>query len=444
MKARPLPLLLLLFPLLAAEPPKMSPPPVERSEVEVNDPKLKASIDDAIKRGVAWLKARQLSSGAWPASDNKMPPYPGGSGRVHDYQQELSALALLALLKCGVPPSDTCVSKGLTWLQKQECNVSAYSPAICLLVLDAKYTPKEAVAKPGKKAPKPEPIVPSKEDLAWAIKLTNQLTGSQARNGGWRYHSVPTDMEGGKPGIGDVSCTQYALMGLKTAKRLGIPVKPEAFGRALDFLLDQQEADGKSWTRITRRKEGEEDDAGGYADKARGWPYMKGAANAHEAMASGGMTCAGVVGILICRSEILEAKDFPDRAKRQPKAEQSMWDGLAWLDANWSTVQNPAHGNYELGYYLYALERVGVMADLRMIGPGHDWYVQGAQTWMDKLNQDPADIAATLGSSALPREIAEMGFWGFSQCRPKAETQDTPYALLFLRKASIRLGYAVE
>ncbi len=439
-----LPLLLLALPLAAepAKPPAAPPAAPERSEVEVNDPKLKAAIDDAIQRGVAWLKARQLPSGAWPSLE-KLPPYPGSTGPTHDYQPELSALALLALLKCGVPPADSCIVKGLAWLKTHSLATTGYGPAVGLMVIEAKYATKEAVAKPGQKAGKPKPITPSPEDLVWAGQLANQLLAMQAQIGGWRYAVIPTDMAGNKPGTSDVSCTQYALMGLKTAKRLGVPVKPEAFAKAADFLLGQQEAEGPPWTRITRRREEESNDneAGGYADKARGWPYMKGAADASEARASGGMTCAGLVGILVCRSEILETKGFPDRAKRLPKVEQAMWDGLAWLDQNWSTADNPGHGNSELGYYLYGLERVGVMTDLRMIGPKHDWYIQGAQSWIERLNTNPDDLAATLGGKPPTKD---MGFWGFSGCRAKPETQDTPYALLFLRKASIRLGYSVE
>ncbi len=450
-----LPALLLALPLAAEPPPppKTPAPIVESSEVEVNDPKLKADIDDAIQRGVAWLKARQLPSGAWPGLILG-PLYPGATGKAYDPVPELTSLSLLALLKCGVPVNDSCISKGFAWLQKQEFGVTGgYGPAIALLAIEAKYTSKEALAKPGQKATKPKPITPSDTDFKWATKLTNQLLAGQAKIGGWRYGNIPTDMVGNKPGYSDVSCTQYALMGLKTAKRLGIPVKQEAFAKAADFLLGQQEADGKPWIRITLRQEGVKDDsASGYADKARGFPYMKGAANQFETIPTGAMTCAGLVGILICRSEILEQKDFPDRAKRLPKVDQAMWDALAWLDQNWSTAQNPSEaalrqpeaGMHELGYYLYGLERVGVMADLRMIGPKHDWYIQGAKTWIDRLDKNPADITKTLGAKADAKEVAGMGYWGFSHSRQPPETQDTPYGLLFLRKASIRLGYSID
>ena len=442
-----LPILVEAEPLKPASPPAL---PSEDVEVEVNDPKLKADIEDALQRGVAWLKARQLPTGAWPGFVPS--PVYASSATSANGQPELSALALLALLKCGVAPTDPCIVKGLAYIQKQDfISTGGYGPAIALMVIEAKYASKEAIAgKKGQKAAKPKPITPSPEDFTWATKMTNQLIGCQSKIGGWRYAVPPADMAEGKLGYADVSNTQYALMGLKTARRLGIPVKAEAFARAVDFLLDQQEADGKAWTRITRRKEKEEkvqdSTASGYADKARGFPYMKGAAAAFEASASGSMTCAGLVGLLICRSEMLDDPKFPERAKRLPKVEQAIWDALAWLDAHWNVTENPSRYDreYEVGYYLYALERVGVMADLRMLGPGHDWYMEGAGTWIARLNKDPEAIAKTLGGKPDPKALAGMGFWAFSNCLEKAETQDTPYALLFLRKASIKLGYSVE
>ncbi len=461
MRSRILAILLLPLAPLWAEEPKPALPSVESSEVEVNDPKLRADIEDCIRRGVNWLKERQNSDGSWPGIEPGR-AYGGGgtvgSGASSVYIPELSALALLALLKCEVPPNDPCITRGFIFLKKQSFITGAYGCATTLMALEAKAAPKETIAsRDGKtRSGKPKPVKLGPDDGVWAGKLTNQILSLQSQIGGWRYSSAPPDAEDGKPGLADVSATQYALMGLKTARHMGIPVKIEAFARAADFLLDQQEAEGAKVSRVTERARSEQNNplppgvplpAGMPApaksaeengkDRVRGWPYMKNGAQLEHRQASAAMTCAGIAGLLICRSECLEDKSSnkTEREKRLARIDQSIYDGLAWLDAHWSVTQNfsegiqhrPMMATSELGYYLYALERVGVMADLRFIGPGHDWYLEGARVW----------------TTYMRKEADDKGFWALGEARQKVETQTTPYGLLFLRKASIRLGYAI-
>ena len=419
--------------LLGLEEKKPAPPPPERVGVEVDDPKLKADIEDCIRRGVAWLKEHQEPSGAWPSMEpGKL--YPGNSGEPYLYKYELTALALLALLKCDVPPKDPCIVQGIDWLKKNGTGIiGSYGNAITLLLLEARYVSKESVAaKDGKKKPaKPKPERFDPEDTLWAAKLVAGTVSCQHSCGGWRYGgmSVPLDMEGGKPGVADVSATQYALLGLHAARRMGIPVNPDVFYRASDFLMAQQDPDGKRVSRITERARVEADnprpegteEAGDYGkDRIRGWAYMRGDGVPDNARSSAGMTCAGIVGIMTCRNACMDDKALKkvDKDKRLAGMEQSIYDGLAWLDAHWSTGENIPQEDRELGYYLYALERVGIMTDLRFIGPGHDWYLEGARVWTRRITEE-----------------GEMGYWDISTARKKVESQDTPFALLFLRKA---------
>ncbi len=420
--------------------PSPSAPP-ERSEVAVDDPKLKADIEDCIRRGVTWLKARQEPSGAWPELDPGN-PYPGNSGTTYNNKYELTGLALLALLKCDVSSKDPCIMQGFEWLKKNgPSRLVPYGPAVVLMALEAKDSPKEAVQPKNKKQKyaKPKPLQLNPGDGVWAGQLAAQILSNQHACGGWRYGSgsaTPLDMEGGKPGVADVSATQYALLGLHAARHMAIPVDSQVFYRASDFLLAQQEAEGPKTSRVTERAQTgadnpkpEEEAAGDYGkDRIRGWPYMKGAADRDESRARAGMTCAGIVGMLICRNACMDDKGLKkeERAKRLTRMEQAVYDGLAWLDAHWSVEENYPVETEELGYYLYALERVGVMADLRFIGPGHDWYLEGARVW----------------TSSMQKEGGDKGFWAAGAGRPKPETQDTPYGLLFLRKA-VLLSYPI-
>lgn len=429
-------LILLLLPMAEAlaDPAEAAPPPPpERVAVEVADPALRDEINACIRKGVVWLRERQRPDGSFPGLGDNNRTY--APGKVDPAVYELTALALLALLKCDVTPKDPAIGKGFDYLKANAPLTGAYGYATALMAIEAKYASKEAIAsgEGGRLESRPKPVKPSRADKAWAVELTNQILLLQAANGGWRYSYAPPDMEGGKPGTADVSATQYALMGLKTARRMGIPVKPEVFYQAADYLLAQQDPDGPRVSRITRDDApASAEEVAGYGDRCRGWAYMRGNRDPFHAQACGSMTCAGLVAMLICRSECLEDRQTraPERARRLSQMEQSIWDGLAWLSNHWS-MENagkpPGDGHYEQGYYLYALERVGVMADLRFIGPGHDWYLEGARVWTSKMTH----------------EEDEKGFWGFSRARPQAETQDTPYGLLFLRQASLKLGYAI-
>ena len=168
---RLLPFLALGAALADGPPPKKPPPPPpERVTVEVDDPKLKQDIDDCIRRGVNWLKDKQEQSGAWPGLDQG-PAYGGGKGPTYDRKTELTALALLALLKCDVKPTDSCITRGFDWIRKQMQGKSldAYSYAVLLMALEAKTVPKEGL----KPVPKPPPSkTPSAEEKCPSPLLT--------------------------------------------------------------------------------------------------------------------------------------------------------------------------------------------------------------------------------------------------------------------------------
>ncbi|MBV8881254.1 MAG: hypothetical protein JO332_14910, partial [Planctomycetaceae bacterium] len=73
-------------------------------------------------------------------------------------------------------------------------------------------------------------------------------------------------------------------------------------------------------------------------------------------------------------------------------------------------------------YYLYALERAGMLLDVPTIAK-HDWYAEGAAAILDAQKAD--------GS----------WFGGANRCKP---TWDTCFAILFLKKATQRLEVASE
>jgi hypothetical protein len=206
-----------------------------------------------------------------------------------------------------------------------------------------------------------------KPDLEWMRKLTAWLLEQQQRNGGWRYPM----------GGHDLSNTQYAVLALKSASSVGIKVPDEAYAKALRYLLDLQQKNGK---KVARYEEVGGD--GVYAaqrekvpgfDRARGWGYT--APNPD----TGSMTTAGVASVAICIQE-LRGKRW---AKARAQGEQSVRDGIAWLGENFTVTQNPGSGMQWHYYYLYGLERAGVLAGRKWIG-NHDWYREGAEYLLDR------------------------------------------------------------
>jgi hypothetical protein len=86
------------------------------------------------------------------------------------------------------------------------------------------------------------------------------------------------------------------------------------------------------------------------------------------------MTAGSLGALVICRSELIGNPGYSSRLDSQ--AEQSIWDGIAWLGRNFSVTRNPNFGGWHY-YYLYALERAGVLAGVDWMGE-HDWYGEGA------------------------------------------------------------------
>jgi hypothetical protein len=119
---------------------------------------------------------------------------------------------------------------------------------------------------------------------------------------------------------------------------------------------------------------------------------------------------AGAVGALCIYNHIL-GKDW--------KKDKAVLEGMNWLDTNYSMTQNvgpceiaPVPDGW-LYYYLYALERAGLLYDTTMIGK-HDWYLDGYKTL----------LGAQKGNGA----------WDASHfIKP---TWDTCFAILFLKRST--------
>ena len=382
---------------------------------------LKAQIDQAIDKGVVWLKKQQKTGGDFGESSG--PTY--SPGQAYHNKPGITAFSLLALLKSDVAHNDLVISKGLAYLQEyvgQKGNIiSNYDRGVILMALEAFHEGAvvDSMKKSGKKTServgdfKEPKYTPSGPMLGFLGGIVRALMEEQTPAGGWRY---------GK-GFGlvgspeDISCTQIVLLGLKSATRMKAAVDPSAIKRAMDYVISMQEKDGPKVERPSDYRAG---DRGTYAslgnDRARGWAYIKKGSKPDEEKVCGSMTCAGV-GCLIIAKSILGKQMLGKKGGEA--VDQSIYDGFAWLSTHWSVTVNPEQGPGRHYYHLYGLERVGTLGLYEKVS-SHYWYKEGAEVLLKDQRAD--------GSWDKKDEIAP------------SDILDTCYALLFLRRGTAPVG----
>lgn len=387
-------------------------PPVDTTETD----QIKKKVDIAIARGVERLWAQRNKEGHWPYSQHVR----GGT-----------ALALLALLMCGENPDDPRIIESFTLLRDTEF-VTTYDVAVSIMAYEARYISKaerEAFLKGEKAAPGKREL--GKEDLAEVQRLTDWLIANRNEpNVMWNYTRNPDE-----PTRYDFSVTQYALLGLGTAMRCGAKIPTGYVRELVQFVRTLQAPDGPEIKRVVdykpgKKKRGKKGDdkvtLSTKSVKARGWAYTYAATWTRETGATsayGSMTCAGIT-TLIAGLDIAANMNEADR--RTEFTNNSMyknWErdtqialdsGMAWMELWFSVTRNPNNGRAWYYYYLYGLERICMLSDVRYLGV-HDWYFQGA-----------AALITLQGSD---------GGWGGAV--------DTAFALLFLKRGTVVLNKPV-
>jgi hypothetical protein len=325
---------------------------VARGE-ELTAEEVKAAID----RGVAYLKGEQNRvQGNWPEYSAQ----PGG----------ITSLCALALLAGGVEARDPQLQQALAYLRALDPPNMTYATSLETMVF--------CTAEP-------------KKDMLLIRRNVRWLEKAQIKSGPNRGMWPYSDTQGG----GDNSNTQFALLALFEAQRVGVDVDPQTWRLALAHWTGTQRPDG-SW---------------GYRDDAPG---------------TGSMTCAGITSIIIAAGQIHpgdarwdgETVQCCGSAQRDDHVERA----LAWLGRRdvFRVTGNPGAPDVGGGsrlwtlYYLYGLERVGRLTARRFIGQ-HDWYREGA--------------AMLVGTQDRLR-----GYWKGTGLAETDERIATSMALLFLSK----------
>lgn len=357
-----------------------------------NDPypeALRRRIDAAVDKAVDALRTTQAEDGTFEVPAIHVEHRPG-----------VQALMTLALLVGGTPPDALCIRNALRGLRTTALH-KTYDVAVLMMALHARYAGPEGTgfvtegAYGGDDRKDPCASKMSKEDKALMKKCLAFLLKHE-EDGHWRY-----------PGDGvDLSNTQYALLGLHAAAQCGFEVPEKVWMRCLTWLLATQEKTGRSVDLVMNEDHGRYRVTWKERARARGFRYRP------ENPVTGAMTTAGLASLAICQTHLWASRRF--KPALRARSRKAIRDALAWLQKHFAVDRNP--GEREGGwhfYYLYGLERAGVLSRMRFFGD-KDWYLEGA-TWL-------------LGSQEA------SGKW-----QREHTLLDTAFAILFLKRSTYRL-----
>ena len=236
------------------------------------------------------------------------------------------------------------------------------------MAIDAKYAPArdpfsvEDYDKYGiLKRTDPCKRVISKDDKAWMKTLATHLVKNQNAQGAWRYEA-PADY--------DISNIQFVLLGLHAATRCGVKVKPAVWLDALRFLLTAQDQTGDPIEYRANEIRGKYRFEWTERALARPFRYVP------SYGPTGSMTTAGMCSMIICQNRLWRVRAFGGKLRAQTR--DAIRDALAWMQLHFHVDHNPGWGANWHGYYLYGLERAGILGRFRFVG-AHDWYREGAE-----------------------------------------------------------------
>lgn len=170
------------------------------------DRQVKAAVD----RGVAFLRTQATQKGDWEL-DVTAGPYVGGQ----------TALALLALLSCGVRADDPLIAKSLAYLRTIEPD-STYVVGLQTAVFAATDDKQD--------------LPRIQRNVDWLVKARVL----QGNNKGWSYRSQAT--------APDQSNTHYAVLGLAAGRSAGAKIDPDVWNWVHKTYTDSQVAASGGWT----------------------------------------------------------------------------------------------------------------------------------------------------------------------------------------------------
>lgn len=240
---RPLLLLPVAALTLAAAP---TPPPQHQAFLApVPASRKKDAADEAISRGLEYLRTSQSKNGSWghPGANAW-----GGGGRppampaASTGDPAITSLAVMAFLSAGHVPGEghygAVVERGIDWvLSQQQADgklvpvgqpIEMYHHGIATLMLA------EVVGLvPAASADKLRTALEKAVKVILRAQRTGAGRGMEEHAGGWRYQVTPNGQFGADA---DLSVTGWQLMALRAAKNVGCDVPATAIEAAVGYV----------------------------------------------------------------------------------------------------------------------------------------------------------------------------------------------------------------
>ncbi|MDD3586703.1 MAG: DUF4159 domain-containing protein, partial [Thermoguttaceae bacterium] len=289
------------------------------------------AIQDSINGGISYLREKQQKDGSWDE-------YPG-------YSPGSTALCALSLLSTGLDKDDPTVAKALVALRRPmpETEFQTYPISLQTMVFCQADPQRDQML--------------IRRNVDWLIE--RQFKTNNVFNGGWAYVGLQQQYD-----QVDNSNSQFAILALFEAQRVGIEIPEAVWESALQYWLRMQNPDGSWGYRASVRQLQESNSGSG----------------------TGSMTCAGIGALVICAGAKsgINAKVQNDKIEccqdGDDKISKCIDRGLSWMAQHFSVQNNPGTDvslETWIFYYLYGLERVGRLTAHRFIGK-NDWYREGA------------------------------------------------------------------
>jgi predicted DNA-binding antitoxin AbrB/MazE fold protein len=416
--------------LSGAADPADRPVAAQKGDAAKKDPDQQKRIHQAIERGLAYLRRTQLPTGSWIIGRAK--PAPGVSGNAGDWLVGFAALPGLTLLECGVPAADPAVQRAAKLVRLYIPNhMKTYEISLAILFLDR---------------------LGEAQDRPLIRTLALRLAGGQTHLGGWSYvcplmnaaqekkllkffrdwkpadepppptkekdkdAKPPSKNNGTKPlpkDSADNSNTQFAILALWKVRNLDLP---------LDYTMAQVEKRFRSDLHPSVKVIGGKK----LIVMGPGWGYTYGAGGGKY---SGSMTCVGLLGLAVGRGSNVEAP--LKKNKVEPAEDAEIQTGIRILidymakdphqDFNITLARINPRQKYTLDYYfLWSVQRVGVLLNLKTIG-GRDWYDWGIGYLLPEQLADGSWLGGNYSGNGLGNTHA------VSTC----------FALLFLKRSDL-------
>lgn len=352
--------------------------------------RLRVAVSRSLRQADLWLVSQQREDGRWQGSEYSdlgltalaVAALEGSTEAAAVGARRRGQAAVRALLCTDLTPAGV-----LRACEDWRARRTVYELSVSCLALSE---PAAQAGLPGNLAEPVRGASPADRILLGALAEVlrkGMLLPGQGVESGWGYRvedatappawRLPTEPEARSRINSNLSCTEFAILGLHTAQQCGV-VSDDAF-----------------WARAARAVLSYRGGGGGF--------FYLGAMGSTRC--TGGMTCAAVWCLEICRRRITGKPEFALAETAIADASQS---GGEWVTRRFRPDANPADKGTDAHHlsYLFSLARACRL---------HGWQMLNKVAWYESC------------SEWLLKQQSSSGFWG------NRSSQDTSLAVLVLR-----------